>query len=180
MQRVSRATQRCNHSSKPPASRTSSRMFAFASVPIDTLALPPFPLRPLFAVSNGTRSEPRAPPRSLPCSRRRRSPNSSVPPPRVSVLCQRPLACLLLAPHLAVSPATASERRVPLRLLPSSTRQRSPNSSVPPPHTFAFVSAPIDTTHPHPHSPAPAACVIIDLGPVEEPLSPRASRATRF
>ena len=63
-------------------------------------------------------------------------------------------------------------------MLPSSTRQRSPNSSVPPPHTFAFVSAPIDTTHPHTHTPLPAACEIIDLGPVEEPLSPRASRAT--
>ena len=36
MQRASRATPRCNRFSKPPASRTSSRVFAFVSAPVDT------------------------------------------------------------------------------------------------------------------------------------------------
>ena len=40
-------------------------VFAFMSAPVDTLTLPPSSLRPLFAVSNSTRSEPRALLRSL-------------------------------------------------------------------------------------------------------------------
>ena len=39
LQRVSRATRRCNRSSKPLGARTSSQVFAFLSAPIDT---PPF------------------------------------------------------------------------------------------------------------------------------------------
>ena len=40
LQRVLRVTRRCNRSSKPPASRTSSRVFAFVSAPIDTHPFP--------------------------------------------------------------------------------------------------------------------------------------------
>ena len=36
LQRASTATRRCNRSSKLPASRTSSRVFAFVSAPVDT------------------------------------------------------------------------------------------------------------------------------------------------
>ena len=35
------------------------RVFTFLSVPVDRLALPPFPLRPSLAVSDTTQSEPR-------------------------------------------------------------------------------------------------------------------------
>ena len=62
------------------ATNLETLVFAFVSAPIDTLALPPFPLRPSFAASVATRSEPRAPRRSLPCSKRRESPSSSAPP----------------------------------------------------------------------------------------------------
>ena len=43
LQRASRATQRCNRSSSPPASRTGSILFALVSAPVDKLALPPLP-----------------------------------------------------------------------------------------------------------------------------------------
>ena len=39
--RASRATSRCNRSSRPPGFRTSSRVFAFASAPIDKKASTP-------------------------------------------------------------------------------------------------------------------------------------------
>ena len=100
-----------------------------------TRTLSPFPSCPSLAVSNATASEPREPLRSLPFSTRRRSPTSSaLPPPKCLLSCQRPLTHRLPScPSLAVSEATKSEPRAPLRWLPSSTRRRSPTSSAPPP-----------------------------------------------
>ena len=59
-----------------------SKMFAFLSAPSDTLALSLPPPHPSLAVSIKTISGTRAHQRSLPFSRRRRSPTSSAPPPQ--------------------------------------------------------------------------------------------------
>ena len=63
------------------------RLFAFVSAP----TLSPSPLHPSLAVSETISSETRAPLRSPPSSRRRRSPTWSAPPPECLLLCQRPL-----------------------------------------------------------------------------------------
>ena len=81
MQRDSRAPRRWNRSSKPPPLEL-ARVIAFVSVPVDTFTLPPSSLRPLFAVLLTTGSEPRAPPRSLQSSRRRRLRPCGVPLPQ--------------------------------------------------------------------------------------------------
>jgi len=47
------------------------------------------------------------------------------------------------------------------------------------PRVFAFVSAPIDTPHTTSHTPLLAVCTTTASVPREQPLSPRASRATR-
>ena len=125
-------------------------MFAFTSAPLNTAALSPSPPHPSLAVSGETKSGPRAPPRSLPSSRRRRSPTSSAPPPQVFALRQCPLTLCYslttspLRPSPAVSPTTKSERRAPLHSLPSSKRQRSPSSSAPRPRTSSQVSTAVD------------------------------------
>jgi len=72
-----------------------ARVFAFVSMPVDMPALSPFPPYPSLTVSTATTSEPRAPPRSPPSSRQRRSLTWSAPPPECSLSCQRPLTCLL-------------------------------------------------------------------------------------
>jgi len=82
--------------------RRHPRVFTVLSAPIDTLAtLSPSPLLPSSAVSGTTRSEIKAPPRSPPSSRRRRSPIWSAPPPECLLLCQCPLtrACCFTAPN---------------------------------------------------------------------------------
>jgi hypothetical protein len=64
-----------------------------------------------LAVSKATISEPRAPPRSLPSSRRRLSPASSAPPPAKCLLsCQRPLT-RLLSHHPHPTPRSQSHRQ---------------------------------------------------------------------
>ena len=69
--------------------------------------------------------------------------------PKRSLLCQRPLTRLLShrfpsCPSLAVSKATKSEPREPLRWLPSSRRRRSPTSSaLPPPKCLLSCQRPL-------------------------------------
>ena len=120
-------------------------------MPIDTPTLSLLPSYPSLAVSNTTASKTRAPLRWLPSSTRRRSPTSSEPPPPKCLLsCQRPLTRLLShrfpsCPLLAVSGATTSEPRAPLRSLPSSRRRRLPPSSAPPPQSVCFRVSALDT-----------------------------------
>ena len=78
--RASRATPRCDPSSRPPGPRTGARVFAFVSAPADT-HLPSHCPNPSLAVSAITASEMRGSPSSLPSSRRHRSPASSAPLP---------------------------------------------------------------------------------------------------
>ena len=96
------------------------------SAPIDTPTLSPSRPHPSLAVWSGTASETRAPLRSPPSSRRRRSPTWSAPPPECLLLCQCPLTRLhshCRNPSLAVWGPTASESRAPPRSLPSSRRR---------------------------------------------------------
>jgi hypothetical protein len=85
----------------PSPVRRCPRVFAFLSMPIDTPTLSPSPPHPSLAVSEATRLETRAPPRSPPSSRQRRSLTWSAPPPECSLSCQRPLtrACSLTVPQ---------------------------------------------------------------------------------
>ena len=80
-----------------------------------------------------------------------------------SLLCQRPLTHLYSpfpsCPSLAVSEATTSKPRAPLRWLPSSTRRRSPTSSaLPPPKCLLSCQRPLTrlysltVSHPTPRS----------------------------
>jgi len=78
-----------------PGVRAAPRVFAFVSMPIDTPTLSLSPPHPSLAVSEATTSKTRAPPRSLPSSRRRRSPTWSAPLPECLLLCQCPFTCLL-------------------------------------------------------------------------------------
>ena len=83
--------------------RRRPRAFAFVSMPVDTRLLShcPHP-HPSLAVSEATTSEPRAPLRSPPSLRRRRSPTWGAPPPECLLLCQCPLTHLqTLPPFLA-------------------------------------------------------------------------------
>ena len=85
---ASRATTRCNRSSRPPGARTSSRVFAFVSAPIDTHSMP------LLAVSTGTRfrsTSSRA--RSRPRRSTYRARGSALPPPSSSRAASRRTAC---------------------------------------------------------------------------------------
>ena len=114
---------------------------------VDALALPSFPLRPWLAVSLGTGSETRAPPRSQPSSRRRRSPTWSAPPPKRSLL-SAPVDTLALSP----SPSSlgslggnsiGDEGASALAAVLKETNITKIRCAAPP--VFAFVSAPVDT-----------------------------------
>ena len=74
--------------------RRRPQVFAFLSAPVDTPALSLPTSHPPVAVSGPTKSETRAPPRSLPSSRRRRSPPWGVPLPLFAFV-SAPLARLL-------------------------------------------------------------------------------------
>ena len=134
MQRASRATRRCNRSSKLPASRTSSRVFAFVSAPIDTRTLSPFPSCPSLAVLGTTTSETRAPPLSLPSSRRRRSPPWGKPlQPQSRLRLQQP-AKLLMHKWCISHRSAPRPPRLPSALPP---RGASSNAPAPGAHTYS-------------------------------------------
>jgi hypothetical protein len=110
-----------------------ARVFPFLPVPLDTVVLSPFPLRPSPAVSTTTSSVPKEQLLSRRASRATRRCNPWSRPPvtrtgRLFAVCQRPLTRLL-----AVSMTTTSEPRAPPRSPPSSRRRRSPTWSAPPP-----------------------------------------------
>jgi hypothetical protein len=70
-------------------------VFAFVHCQRPLTHAPAISLPPSLTVSDSMTSEPRAPPRSPPSSRIRRSPTWSAPPPECSRLCQCPLTCSL-------------------------------------------------------------------------------------
>jgi hypothetical protein len=72
------------------------RVLGFCQRPLTRLLSHRFPPCPSLTVSEPTTSEPRAPLRSPPSSRRRRSPIWSAPPPECLLLCQ----LTLLTTHL--------------------------------------------------------------------------------
>jgi hypothetical protein len=128
--------------------RTGSRVFAFLSAPLDTLALSPFPLYSLVTVWSTTASKTRAPPRSLPSSRRRRSPTCGAPPPKCSLSCQCPLTH---APAISLPPIPYSlgfndigaEGATALAAILKETQITNLGCATA--RVFAFVSMPIDT-----------------------------------
>jgi hypothetical protein len=90
------------------------------SMPIDTPTLSPPPPHPSLAVSESTRSEARAPPRSPPSSRRLRSPSWGAPPPHAecSLLCQCPLTPMCSLPPGSVATALVGTTMMSMRSSP--------------------------------------------------------------
>ena len=132
--------------------RRRPRVFAFLSAPVDTPTLLPSPSHPSLAVSEATTLESRAPPRSLPSSRRLRSPTSSAPPhPECSLSCQRPLTLLLShrshpAPHPQSRAQSHWDRgRLRARCRPQGYEDHQPQVRRCLRDVFDFTSAPVDT-----------------------------------